>query len=236
MENAAEPLFTIGELAKLVGVSVRTLQYYDQINLLHSVYTNSHKRVYTRDDLLKVLQILFLKSLGIPLQEINDRILKSESSADLKKIFARQRETLLQQIAYLNRIINTLDLTISEIKGGQEIGTDRLIAIAELMKQGKPEFDKLQELNERGVDPADKEAQELAKQWWNILGGFAGGDVNLLKSLTNTNQNIENCPDEARYIKKSVENYLEKALRIYIYANVVQTDIETRNQNKHPTS
>ena len=226
MGDAEEHLFTIGELAKLVGVSVRTLQYYDQINLLNSTYTEGHKRVYTRDDLLKLLQILFLKSSGIPLQEISNQILKPENSADLIEIFARQREILLNQIANLNKIVNILDLAISE--GGQEIGMDRLIAIAEFMKQGKPISDKLRELDERGIDPSGKEGQELAKQWWSIIGEFAGGDVNLLKSLAIAGRDIENWPDEARYQKESAERFLAEALRIYIHNNDIQTDMEKR--------
>ncbi len=223
MENAEELLFTVGELATLVGVSVRTLQYYDQINLLNSANTDGHKRVYTRDDLLKILQILFLKSLGIPLQEINNKILNSENSANLKEIFVRQRETLLNRIADLNKIVYTLDLAISE--DGQKIGMDRLIAVAELMKQGKPVSDKLRELDERGIDPAGKEGQAFAKQWWSIVGEFASGDVNLLKSLIFAGRDIENWPDEARYQKESAERFHAKALEAYFYNNI-KTDIE----------
>ena len=66
MENNEECLFTIGELAKLVGVSVRTLQYYDQANLLNSTYTESRKRIYSRDDILKLQQILKIIRLTSP--------------------------------------------------------------------------------------------------------------------------------------------------------------------------
>ena len=226
MENAEKHLFTIGELAKLVGVSVRTLQYYDQKNLLKSTYTDSHKRVYTRDDLLKLLQILFLKSLGIPLEEINNKLLKSEDSADLEKIFTRQRETLLLQIANLNKLVSTLDLAISEVKGRREVGMDRIIAIMELMKQGKPAFDKLQELDERGIDPADQEGQELAKQWGSILIELMDGDMNLLKSLKNVGRDTENQSDESRYIKESAENFFARALEIYFHNHTIETDKE----------
>lgn len=138
VENNEECLFTIGELAKLVGVSVRTLQYYDQANLLNSTYTESRKRIYSRDDILKLQQILFLKSLGFPLQEINNKILKSKNSSDFRKVFTQQREILLHQIANLNKIVDTLDQVISETDGGGEISADRLITIMELMKQGNP--------------------------------------------------------------------------------------------------
>jgi Predicted transcriptional regulators len=138
MENKEERLFTIGELAKLVGVSVRTLQYYDQKKLLSATYTDGHKRVYTRDDILKLQQILFLKSLGFPLQEINNKLLRSKNPTELKKVFTRQKEVLLRQITNLNEIAVTLDQVIAETEDGQEVSLDRLITIMELMKQGNP--------------------------------------------------------------------------------------------------
>ncbi len=229
MKNDVEYLFTIGELAKLVGISVRTLQYYDQKNLLHATYNDSHKRVYTREDLLRILQILFLKSLGMTLQEIDDKLGKSKDSTDILEIFTQQREILLNQIANLNKIVNTLDFAISEVTGGQEIGLDRLIAIAELMKHGKPVFDKLREFDERGIDPAGKEAQEFAKQWWSLLSEFAGGDASLLKSLALADRDIENLPDEVRYLRKSAEIFLEKSIGIYL-RNKNQTDTEEHTE------
>jgi DNA-binding transcriptional MerR regulator len=138
MENEEEHRFTIGELARLVGVTVRTLQYYDQANLLNSGYTEGGKRIYTRDDVLKLQQILFLKSLGFSLEEINDKILKQGSSADFEKVFTRQREIILDQISNLNQIVDTLDAVISETKTGKEVSMDRLITIMKLMKQGNP--------------------------------------------------------------------------------------------------
>ncbi|GAA0134841.1 hypothetical protein YSY43_16810 [Paenibacillus sp. YSY-4.3] len=225
MKNDVEHIFTIGELAKLVGVSVRTLQYYDQKNLLDATYNDSHKRVYTREDLLRILQILFLKSLGMTLQEIDDKLGKCKDSTGILEIFTQQREILLDQIVNLNKIVNTLDFAISEAKSGQEIGLDRLIAIVELMKHGKPVFDKLREFDDRGIDPAGKEAQEFAKQWWSLLSGFADGDASLLKSLALADRDIENLPDEVRYLRKSAEIFLERSIGIYL-RNKNQTDTE----------
>ena len=260
LENDDERLFTIGELAKLVGVSVRTLQYYDQKNLLNSTYTEGHKRVYTRDDILKLQQILFLKSLGFPLQEINNTILKSKNSADLNKVFTQQREILLHQIANLNKIAVTLDQVISETEGGQEISMDRLITIMELMKQGNPcsfvvrylndeqlknienklmsssekseimvkeVFAQLESLYQQGANPDGKEGQELAERWWNMVNDFTTGDIDLLGSLISAGKDIRNWPEETKNISESIENFLTKALNIYlINSGIKLSDLE----------
>lgn len=138
MENSEEHLFTIGELADKVGVTVRTLQYYDKTGLLKSTFSAGGRRMYTRDDVIKLQQILFLKSFGFPLEEIKDKILHHNIASDLGRIFAGQREILLGQINNLQEIVNLLDTVQAEIKTGQEISLDKLMTIMGLMKQGNP--------------------------------------------------------------------------------------------------
>ena len=255
MGNEEDRQFTIGELANLVGVTVRTLQYYDQANLLNSTYTEGHKRVYTRDDILKLQQILFLKSLGFSLEEINDKILKQGNSADFGKVLTKQREILLGQIANLNKIVDTLDTAIAETEDGKEISMDRLITIMELMKKGNPYsfvvhyfndeqlknianqlfnspekfeilakevFAQLDSLYHQGADPAGKEGQELAKHWWNMVNEFTAGDLGMLEALISAGKDIGNWPEETKNMRESIENFLEKALNIYLQNNGIQ--------------
>lgn len=136
MKISQERFFTIGEIANKIGVSIRTLQYYDRTGLLKSTFSEGGRRLYKRNDILKLQQILFLKSFGFSLEEIKDKILKSTSPADLDKIFTRQREILLEQIKHLNEIVNLLDTVITDTQLGQQISVDRLMIIMELMKQG----------------------------------------------------------------------------------------------------
>ncbi len=137
MENQ-EHLFTIGELARMGGVTVRTLQYYDEQDLLKPIITEGGRRKYTCEDVLRLEQILFLKSLGFSLEEINGKILDLNNSVDFEKIFTLQRNALIGQIKHLNNIIGILDTVIAETKTDQEINMDRLIAIMESMKRGNP--------------------------------------------------------------------------------------------------
>jgi DNA-binding transcriptional MerR regulator len=138
MKDEKKQLFKVGELASLVGISVRTLQHYDQKNLLNSKYNKSHKRVYNQDDLLKLQQILFLKSLGFSLKEIDDIISKQANGDDLEKVFTAQREILLNQIQNLNKIVETLSIVITETNVGQKISMDRIVTILKLMNQENP--------------------------------------------------------------------------------------------------
>ena len=63
--------YTVSQLAKMAGVSVRTLHHYDHIGLLKpSRRTEAGYRLYERQDLLRLQQILFFKELDLPLSEI----------------------------------------------------------------------------------------------------------------------------------------------------------------------
>ncbi len=136
-ENAQER-FSVGELARLCGVTVRTLQYYDRSGLLRASFTQAGRRFYTRDDLLRLQQILFYKALGFPLEEIGGRLLRETDAASLVKIFTRQRDILQAQIEAQQKIASALELVIGEARERGGIGTERLLAILRLMKEGNP--------------------------------------------------------------------------------------------------
>jgi DNA-binding transcriptional MerR regulator len=257
MKNTEERSFSVGELARRAGVTVRTLQYYDKTGLLKSTLSCGGRRIYTRDDVLKLQQILFLKSFGFSLEEISDNILNSKSAADLGNVFTRQRELLLRQIGNLSEIVNMLDTVIAETKTGKEISLDKLMTIMELMKEGNPYtfviryfgdeqlnsiasrydsteesqpfldqakevFTQLDLLYRKGADPAQKEGQELARRWWNMVTEFTAGDPAMLKSLLSAGKDIDNWPAETKDIHDAIEQFLSKALGVYFQNNGIQ--------------
>jgi DNA-binding transcriptional MerR regulator len=82
MARAAEGTYAIGEISRLVDLSQRTIRYYEEIGLLHSVRRiENGKRVYTDHDVRRLKFINRLKVLGLSLAEM----------VDLEKIYRRQR-------------------------------------------------------------------------------------------------------------------------------------------------
>ena len=98
-------MMTVHEVSRLTGVSIRTLQYYDRIGLLHPAeYTDAGYRLYD-DTALEILQqILLFRELEFPLTDIQ-RIIQSPS-------FDRQK-ALDQQITLLELKKEHLDSLIS---------------------------------------------------------------------------------------------------------------------------
>jgi len=82
MARVAEGTYAIGEISRLVELSQRTIRYYEEIGLLHSVRRiENGKRVYTDHDVRRLKFINRLKVLGLSLAEM----------VDLEKIYRRQR-------------------------------------------------------------------------------------------------------------------------------------------------
>ena len=108
--------YKVGEVAKLSGVSIRTLHHYDQLGLLRpaDVGPNGY-RYYGKDELLRLQQILFHRELGLSLEQIR-RIL---DAPDFDRVAALRahRETLVAQAQRYRRLIRTIDETLVALSG-----------------------------------------------------------------------------------------------------------------------
>lgn len=99
---------SISQVAKLTGVSIRTLQYYDEIGLLKpSELTAAGYRMYDDDALQTLQQILFFKELGFPLKEIKEILEKPDF--DRIAAFKKQKELFLLKRDRLDRLIQLLE-------------------------------------------------------------------------------------------------------------------------------
>ena len=82
MTRGAEGTYAIGEISRMVDLSQRTIRYYEEIGLLHSVRRiENGKRVYTDNDVRRLKFINRLKVLGLSLAEM----------VELEKIYRKQR-------------------------------------------------------------------------------------------------------------------------------------------------
>ncbi|MBQ8999175.1 MAG: MerR family transcriptional regulator [Clostridium sp.] len=101
----------ISEVAKLSGVTVRTLHYYDEIGLLKpSDITEAGYRVYSNKDLETLQQILFFRELDFPLNEIkeimtNPNYNKNEALNKHKELLMEKRKRIDGLIALINKTI-----------------------------------------------------------------------------------------------------------------------------------
>ena len=108
--------YTINKLAKLAGVSTRTLRYYDEFGLLSPARVSSNGyRLYGQKEIDRLQQILFYRELGVPLEEIR-RIL---SAGDFDGLSALQSHltALCGRREHLDLLIANVQKTIKAMKG-----------------------------------------------------------------------------------------------------------------------
>ena len=103
--------YTVSQLAKMAGVSVRTIHHYDHVGLLKpSSRTAAGYRLYGEQDLLRLQQILFFKELDFPLSEIRNVL--DDPGFDQVKALENHRRLLLKRAERLKRLLKTIDRTI----------------------------------------------------------------------------------------------------------------------------
>ncbi|HEX7712445.1 MAG TPA: MerR family transcriptional regulator [Bacillota bacterium] len=108
--------YTVHKLSKLAGVSTRTLRYYDEIGLLAPAKINtSGYRLYGRDEVDRLQQILFYRELGVGLEKIKQII--TAPSFDRNNALREHREQLLEKRRQLDLLIATIDKTIATTEG-----------------------------------------------------------------------------------------------------------------------
>uniref|UniRef100_UPI00405798F5 MerR family transcriptional regulator n=1 Tax=Acetatifactor sp. TaxID=1872090 RepID=UPI00405798F5 len=97
-------MMTVNDVSKLTGVSIRTLQYYDNIGLLKpSEYTESGYRLYDDAALERLQQILLFKELEFPLKEIKD--IMDAPGYNKEKALEQQIELLLLKKEHIENLI-----------------------------------------------------------------------------------------------------------------------------------
>lgn len=109
-------LYTVAEVARLSGVSVRTLHHYDAIGLLRPAEVGANGyRLYGRDELLRLQQILFHRELKFPLEAIKTVL----AAPDFDRVAAlkTQRSALADEAARYRTLLRTLDATLADLEG-----------------------------------------------------------------------------------------------------------------------
>jgi DNA-binding transcriptional MerR regulator len=120
LEGEKSMAYTVTKLAKISGVSVRTLHWYDQLGLLKPAYHGANGyRYYEEDQLLMLQQILFFRELGFELRQI-EKILK-RTDFDKMLALSSHRQVLQKNVERTERLIETIDRTIKHLKGTKKM-------------------------------------------------------------------------------------------------------------------
>ncbi|MCL2493820.1 MAG: MerR family transcriptional regulator [Clostridiales bacterium] len=105
-----EGYMTVGELAKKMGTTVRTLQYYDKEGLLApSAESEGGRRLYTDKDIFRLHQIQAMKYLDFSLDDIKVRLAGIDTPKQVAEILTEQAEAIRGKIAALSEVLGSIE-------------------------------------------------------------------------------------------------------------------------------
>ncbi len=186
-------MMTVHEVSRLAGVSIRTLQYYDRIGLLHPAgYTDAGYRLYDDTDLERLQHILLFRELEFPLKDIKAII--NSPDFDRSKALEQQIELLKLKKEHIENLMNfalgikMLGVKQMDFKAFDRSKLDEYSRRAKELYGNMPEYKEMQEKTKnrteeddriladrfmlffkeageiKDTDPASPEAQDIVKR------------------------------------------------------------------------
>lgn len=112
--------YTTGEIAKLCGVTVRTVQYYDTRGILiPTELTEGGRRLYSEEDLNRMRTICFLRELGLPIDSISQLLAEEEPERVISLILEQQEQALKDEIGERQEKLEKLEALKRELKAAR---------------------------------------------------------------------------------------------------------------------
>ena len=186
-------MMTVHEVSRLAGVSIRTLQYYDRIGLLHPAgYTDAGYRLYDDTDLERLQHILLFRELEFPLKDI--KAIMNSPDFDRSKALEQQIELLKLKKEHIENLMNfalgikMLGVKQMDFKAFDRSKLDEYSRRAKELYGNMPEYKEMQEKTKnrteeddriladrfmlffkeageiKDTDPASPEAQDIVKR------------------------------------------------------------------------
>lgn len=130
--------YTTGEIAKLCGVSVRTVQYYDSRNILvPSELSEGGRRLYSEQDLKRMKIICFLRDAGISINNIGELLSEDDPGSVISVLLEQQEQALCEEVSERQEKLAILDGIKKELRGIDNFSVESIGDIAYAMKKQK---------------------------------------------------------------------------------------------------
>ena len=128
--------YTTGDIAKLCGVSVRTVQYYDSRNILvPTELSEGGRRLYSEDALKRMRIICFLREAGVSINRIGDLFEEKHPEKIISVLLSEQENEIREEKAELEKKLEIIESIKNEIKETKKFSVETIGDIAHVMKQ-----------------------------------------------------------------------------------------------------
>ena len=162
-------IYTTGEVAKLCGVSVRTVQYYDTRNILKpSALSEGGRRLYSEEDVKRMKIICFLREAGISINSIEELLHEKEPEKVISVLIEQQAELLMEEVRERQVKLEMLGQVKKELKRIEHFSVESIGDIAYMMEQKK-------NLNKIRVILLLTGIPMAALEWFGLIFGLVTG-------------------------------------------------------------
>lgn len=128
-------LYTTGEIAKLAGVSVRTVQFYDRKGILPpSQLSEGGRRLYSQEDLGKLQRICLWKTMGLSLEAIKGTLESQNADKVLELLLEQQAKALEEDIQDRQQQLRSIRALEENLKSAEKIPVNSISDMEQLMK------------------------------------------------------------------------------------------------------
>ena len=128
-------MYTTGEIAKLCGVTVRTVQYYDNRNILiPSELSEGGRRLYSEGDLQKMKIVCFLRDLDLSVNTIGELLQEEHPESVIDLLLNQQKSLLEEEIAQRQGKLAALTAMQREMKKIEDFSLQSIGDIAHIME------------------------------------------------------------------------------------------------------
>lgn len=224
----------IGELARKVGLSIRTLHYYDEIGLLSpSGRTAAGHRLYNDRDIIRLQRVISLQQLGFALKEI--RACLEDPNFALPQVIDLHRARLREQMALSRTLLDRLDAIATQLQTTQSIAVENLMQAMETITMSEQYFTPEQQaiLEARfqkretewqdlladvraamlqGTAVSDPKVQRLAGAWRANMASLIHGDRQIYESFVKLYQREGDETDRIGALDSATFEYISKAV------------------------
>ena len=133
-----QEVYTTGEIAKMAGVTTRTIRYYDNKGILSpSSHNSSGHRLYTESDFIKLKRILALKYLGLSLEEVKNTESQSFEKEDIISSLRLQKNIMKNKINYMKTVLHALESAEKSIEDEVDLDWNKTTDIIKILEDEK---------------------------------------------------------------------------------------------------
>ena len=200
--------YSINELAKLAGISTRTLRYYDKQGLLKARRNpENNYRYYEESEVDQLQKILFLKLFDLPLEQIKQVMQTSPETQ--YQVLRNQRSKLVAQEQYLGDLIRNLDKTLATMKGeAQMTDTEKFATLkTEIISKNEKQYGReiRKKYGDAQIDLSNEKFNSLSA---DELSHFKKLSAEILTELKNFDNTAGVKQDAAKHLFDLHKEYL----------------------------